>query len=187
MAELDRPGNAPETEETDLPRRAEHCFWPDETRRNAQDLIREIPLFKNVPPHHLRELARFAHQQHFAAGETIIRMGEPGSTMYVISAGQVEVVLEQPDQNIVLATLGPGEFFGELSIFDSEMRSATVVAVEPTEAWTLGRLDIVRILNRSPDMALSLLKSISARLRIMNVRLGDAPPEVQATTPTTSP
>jgi CRP/FNR family transcriptional regulator, cyclic AMP receptor protein len=175
MAELDRPGNAHESKGSAPTRRPAHCFWPDETRQNAQDLIREIPLFKNVPPHHLRELARFAHQQAFAAGETIIRMGEPGSTMYVISAGRVEIVLEQAGHNIVLATLGPGEFFGELSIFDSETRSATVVAVEPTEAWSLGRLDIVRILNRSPDMALSLLKSISARLRVMNARLGDAP------------
>jgi CRP-like cAMP-binding protein len=100
--------------------------------------------------------------------------------MYVISTGRVEITLDQGDQSIVLATLGPGEFFGELSIFDSETRSATVIAVEETEAWSLGRMDIVRILNRSPDMALSLLKSISARLRVMNARLGDVTTEVQA-------
>jgi CRP/FNR family cyclic AMP-dependent transcriptional regulator len=150
-----------------------HKVWPNETRVRAQALFREIPLFRGVPPHHLRGLARFAHRQVFAAGETIIRMGEVGSTMYAISSGRVEVVLERGAENIVLATLGPGDFFGELSIFDSEQRSATVRAVEETETLTLGRTDILRVLDRSPEMALSLLKSVSARLRAANARVGD--------------
>src|SRR5690242_7549885 len=105
MAEPDRPAIAGESNAADVRRRPAHCFWPDQARQSVQALIREIPLFRDVPAHHLRELARFAHRQSFDAGEAIIRMGEPGSTMYVISTGRVEVVLEQPDQNIVLATL----------------------------------------------------------------------------------
>ena len=65
-------------------------------------------------------------------------MGDPGSTLYVVESGQVNVVRDQEDgPGISLATFGPGEFFGELSIFDGERRSATVIAVEDTETVTL--------------------------------------------------
>lgn len=149
-----------------------HPVVQDEDRRRAQSMLQGIPLFGEVPPHHLRELAQRAHIETFAAGQAIIRIGEYGSTMYIIRTGRVQVVREGPTNDpIVLATLGPGEYFGELSIFDSEVRSATVLAVEDTETLTMGRYDIVRIVNRSPEMALALLKSLSARLRIANDRL----------------
>ncbi len=154
-----------------------HCVWPDERSLLAQSLFREIPMFRDIPPHHLRQIAQFSHLHTFKAGEAIIRMGEVGETMYVISAGRVEVSLERPSDTVVVATFGPGEVFGELAIFDSARRSATVTAIEDTETLTLDRMDVLRLLNRSPDMAMSLLKSLSARLRIANDRLVSQPPE----------
>ena len=154
-----------------------HRFRPNETVAHAQSLFREIPIFRDVPPHHLRQFARFARSQTFAPGEAIVRVGEFGSTMYVIKSGRVEVVLDGPSERMVAASLGPGEFFGELSIFDGEPRSASVIAVEETEVLVLGRVDVVRLLTGSPEMALSLLKSLSARLRIANARLGTTPTE----------
>jgi CRP/FNR family transcriptional regulator/CRP/FNR family cyclic AMP-dependent transcriptional regulator len=141
----------------------------------AQVLFRDVPLFKAVPSHHLRQLARLAHRRRFSVGEVIIRMGELGTTMYVIHSGRVEVVRARPSGNVILATLGPGEFFGELAIFDGEPRSATVVAVEETEAVSLDHLDIVRAVNHSPELALSLLKGLCARVRAANQR-ADGPP-----------
>lgn len=152
-----------------------HRVWPNETRTHAQSLFREMPLFRDVPPHHLRQLARLAHRHEFEAGEVIIRMGDFGSTLYVIKSGRVEVVLERPTENIVVASLGQGEVFGELAIFDGELRSATVIAVEPTETVTLDHIDIVRVIHRSPELALSLLKSLSGRLRAANARASEAP------------
>ena len=155
-----------------------HWVAPDETRLRAQSLLEGVPLFREVPLHHLRELARFARSESFAPGEAIVRMGEPGSTLYVIRSGRVNVVREQPSGNsVVLAVLGPGEFFGELSIFDGERRSASVIAVEPTETVTLGRFDIVRVVSHDPQIGLSLLKSLSARLRAADARLVDAVPD----------
>jgi CRP/FNR family cyclic AMP-dependent transcriptional regulator len=131
-----------------------------------------------MPLHHLRELARFARSETFAPGEAIVRMGEPGSTLYVIRTGRVNVVREQASGNsVILAMFGPGEFFGELSIFDGERRSASVIAVEQTETVTLGRFDIVRVVSHNPQIGLSLLKSLSARLRATDARLVDAVPE----------
>ena len=155
-----------------------HWVAPDETRLRAQSLLEGIPLFREVPLHHLRELARFARGEAFAPGEVIVKMGDPGSTLYVIRSGRVNVVREDPSGNsVVLATFGPGEFFGELSIFDGERRSASVIAIEPTETVTLGRFDIVRVVSHDPQIGLSLLKSLSARLRATDARLVDAVPD----------
>ena len=153
-----------------------HLRSPDHTRLQAQQLFPEVPIFGDMSSDHLRQLARIARSRTFAAGETIIQMGEPGATMFVIRSGRVEVVLERPARNVVLASLGPGDFFGELSIFDGEVRSASVIAIEETETLTLGQLDVMRMVSRSPELAWSLLKSLSARLRSANARWsGDLP------------
>lgn len=143
----------------------------------TQSLLEGIPLFSGVPLHHLRELSRFARTESFAAGETIVRMGEPGWTLYVVRSGRVRVVRDVANgSTVTLAVLGPGEFFGELSIFDGEKRSATVIADEDTETVTLGRFDIVRVVSHNPQIGLSLLKSLSERLRATDARLAEGGP-----------
>ena len=154
-----------------------HWIAPDEHRIRALSLLEGIPLFSEVPLHHLRELSRFARGETFSAGEVIVKMDDPGSTLYVVRSGRVNVLREQaPGSSVALASLGPGEFFGELSIFDGEKRSATVVAAEETETVTLGRFDIVRVVSHNPQIGLSLLKALSARLRETDARLVDAAP-----------
>jgi CRP/FNR family transcriptional regulator/CRP/FNR family cyclic AMP-dependent transcriptional regulator len=154
-----------------------HWFVPDERRMRAQSLLEGIPLFSEIPRHHLRELAQFARTESYASGDVIVRMGEPGSTLYVVKTGSVNVVRDQESgPGVSLATFGPGEFFGELSIFDGERRSATVIALEDTETVTLGRFDLMRVVSHNPQIGLSLLKSMSARLRETDARLVDATP-----------
>ena len=149
-----------------------HRVLPDEVRLRAQSLLEGVPLFSEVPLHHLRELARYAHMETFSVGEVIVRMGDPGSTLYIVRSGEVSVTREQASGGeIALATLGPGEYFGELSIFDGEKRSATVVAAQETTTVTLGRYDIVRLVSGNPQIGLSLLKALSARLRATDERL----------------
>src|SRR5215208_6959367 len=71
-----------------------HWVMPDEHRQRAESLLEGIPLFHAVPQHHLRALARFAGSEHFKAGDVIVRMGEPGSTLYIVRSGRVNVVRE---------------------------------------------------------------------------------------------
>lgn len=151
-----------------------HHILPDEVRLRAQSLLEGIPLFSEVPPHHLRELARYARTETFSPGEVIVKMGDPGSTLYIVKSGSVSVSREHPSGGeVALATFGPGDFFGDLSIFDGERRSATVTAVEETATVTLGRYDLVRVVSGNPQIGLSLLKSLSMRLRAVNDRLAD--------------
>ena len=99
-------------------------------------------------------------------------MGDPGSTLHIIRSGRLNVLLEsQGAEPLILASLGPGEFFGELALFDQGPRSATVVATEDAETFSLGRADILEIVNRYPEVALAFLASISARLRTADNRL----------------
>src|SRR5215213_8590780 len=85
-----------------------HRLVPDDSQARAASLFKQIPLFREVPPHHLRDLARFAQVEMVPAGEEIIRMGEFGSTMYVIVSGRVNVVRERPSGDaLLLASLGP--------------------------------------------------------------------------------
>jgi CRP/FNR family cyclic AMP-dependent transcriptional regulator len=149
-----------------------HEVRRSERELRAQSLLGHIPLFSAVPPHRLRAIAELAHLNRFAAGETVIRMGEPGSTLHVIRSGRLNVLLESADsQPTVLASLGPGEFFGELALFDQGPRSATVVATEDSETFSLGRADILELVNRYPEVALAFLASISGRLRTADNRL----------------
>jgi CRP-like cAMP-binding protein len=174
MTEPSAPGteHEPELRRPAFRAHPTHRVLPDEVRLRAESLLEGIPLFREVPPHHLRELARFARSETFAPGEVIVRIGDPGSTLYIVRSGRVSVVREhQSGSEMALATLGPGEFFGELSIFDGEKRSATVVALEETSTVTLGRFDLVRVVSGNPQIGLSLLKSMSARLRATDDRL----------------
>jgi len=157
-----------------------HHVLPDEVRLRAQSLLEGVPLFREIPLHHLRELARYARSETYAAGEIIVRMGDPGSTLYIVRTGHVSVVREHPSGGeVALATLGPGEFFGELSIFDGEKRSATVIALDETTTVTLGRFDLVRVVSGNPQIGLSLLKSLSTRLRDTDDRLAGAAEAIQ--------
>jgi CRP/FNR family transcriptional regulator, cyclic AMP receptor protein len=142
---------------------------------HAASLLRDIPLFSEIPAHHLRELARTARYLTFPAGAVIIREGEFEADLHVICAGRVDVVrgAERGDQ-VVLASLGPGEYFGELSLFDTGPRSATVVATERTETVVVGHFAMLRLVQVHPELALSLLRTLCQRLRRANELLEHA-------------
>jgi CRP/FNR family transcriptional regulator, cyclic AMP receptor protein len=171
MIDSAAPGGQPEARAL-FPWFPAHEVRRSERELRAQSLLGHIPLFSAVPPHRLRAIAELAHSNRFAAGETVIKMGEPGSTLHVIRSGRLNVLLESAGpEPTVLASLGPGEFFGELALFDQRPRSATVVATEASETFSLGRADILELVNRYPEVALEFLASISGRLRTADNRL----------------
>lgn len=142
-----------------------HQIGRSEQQLRAESLLGGIPLFDAVPPHRLRAIFQVAHRNTFAAGETVFEEGEPGSTLHVVCSGRIDIVRDSANDPVVLTTLGPGEFFGELALFDRGPRSATAVAVEDTETLSLDRVDILDVVNRYPEVALALLNSVCARLR----------------------
>ena len=98
-------------------------------------------------------------------GQIIIRQGELGNNMYVIQDGQVEVILETGDQEIQLDVHGPGAFFGEMAIFDRDVRSATVRALGEVRILTVDKKNLMRRVHEDPSLAFRLVETMSQRIR----------------------
>jgi CRP-like cAMP-binding protein len=101
-------------------------------------------------------------------GDTIIRQGEEGNCLYVIQEGRVGVYREKGSDEIMIAELGEGEFFGEMGLFEKDVRSATVRSVGDTRILTIDRKNFYRTIQRDPSLAYRLLEKMSKRLRETN-------------------
>lgn len=109
--------------------------------------------------------------KEYADGETIIRQGETGDSMYVIQEGQVEVIAHHGDREVRLALRGPGEFVGEMALFEREVRSADVRAVGPTRVLTVDRKNLLRRIHEDPSLAFRMIEAMSRRIRELSLEV----------------
>ncbi len=101
----------------------------------------------------------------FNDGDVIIRQGDDGDCMYVIQSGAVEVVQHVDGKDVPIATRSEGEFFGEMSIFEREVRMATVRARGPVRVITVDKKNLMKRIQEDPSLAFRLLQTMSQRLR----------------------
>jgi putative ABC transport system ATP-binding protein len=101
------------------------------------EFLRPIELFKTLTPRQLTDIAEKMTKRHYDAGDTIIRKGDPGEDFFLVSEGEVDVI--RADREV--ARLGPGNFFGEVSLISGEPRNATVVAQNAVDTYVLGKTD----------------------------------------------
>jgi CRP-like cAMP-binding protein len=135
-------------------------------------LLESVPVFSNLAREDLAQVADVTVPRSFGTGETVFREGDTSDTCYVVSAGRVRAVREHTDGRIItLATFAPGDIFGELAMFEDERRSATVEALEDTEAVAILGPDMRRLLRAHPDIAVKMLGALGRRLRETNERL----------------
>jgi CRP-like cAMP-binding protein len=135
-------------------------------------LLHQVPAFATLLADDLVAVAEVIVPRTFGAGEVVFREGDTGDTCYLVRAGHFRAVREHSDgRTITLATFGPGEIFGELAMFDAERRSASVEALDDTEAAAILGTDMRRLLRAHPDIAVKLLAALSRRLRETNERL----------------
>jgi putative ABC transport system ATP-binding protein len=111
------------------------------------EFLRAVDLFRALTPIQLTDVAEKMTKRRFAAGETVIREGEPGEEFFLISDGEVDVV--RADHGV--ARLGRGDFFGEVALISGEPRNATVVATEPLDTFVLGKADFQAAVVSSPS------------------------------------
>jgi len=130
------------------------------------ELLESVPLFKLLDSAERAELERVFERHEAKTGETLFSIGEPGDSLYVVGTGVVELfVKDNTGAKIVLAVCGPGELFGELSLFDGGARTATAVCLEDATLLVLERDDLHAFLRTRPDAALDLLTTMGQRLR----------------------
>ena len=101
----------------------------------------------------------------FADGEVIISEGEVGNCMFVVQEGQVEVFVGSGEDKIRLNLLKPGEFFGEMAVFDRDVRSASVRALGPARVLTVDKKNLMRRVHEDPALAFRLVETMSHRIR----------------------
>ena len=137
------------------------------TAASYADTLAMMPLFRSLDREKLLHLVSRASEQVFTAGNAVIRQGEQADYVFVVLSGQVRVVqatFESPLVGQVLAEIGYGEVFGELPMLTDQPRSATVVAVEHTRCLALAPDDFMQVLQRSPVLAVGLLRVLAWRL-----------------------
>jgi len=107
----------------------------------------------------------------FADGELIIREGEVGNCMFVVQQGQVEVFVGAGSEEIPLNVLEPGAFFGEMALFDKDVRSASVRALGPARVLTVDRKNLLRRVHEDPSLAFRLVETMSNRIRRQTAKI----------------
>ena len=125
------------------------------------ELLGGCPLFAGVSGGDLGAIGDRALEVDFPADHVIARQGEIGTGFFVIVEGAVRVVRDGEE----LATLGPGDFFGEMSVIDGLPRVAQVVSTEPTRCLALASWEFERLVLDHPTIGLAILRGLSARLR----------------------
>ena len=132
----------------------------------VKELLRRVPFFGDLGEDDLSHLSEVAVTKVFPRDNLIVLAEDEGDSLFVIVRGQVKVsIISEDGREVILAMLGKGDFFGEMSLLDGRPRSATVISVEETELLTLRRPDFIRLLERVPEIAVKLLAALAARLR----------------------
>jgi CRP-like cAMP-binding protein len=132
----------------------------------AIDSLRACPLFAQLEPEALEELAARLRRRRYRRNEVVFHQGDPGDTLHVIAEGAMKIVLPSPEgEEAIIATLRSGDFFGELALLDGGTHSATVTAVEPAMTLALPRAAFLEVLGQSAGIRDALLKSLAAELR----------------------
>lgn len=108
----------------------------------------------------------------FSDGEAIINQGEEGNCLYVVHEGKVGVFHQNEDEEIKLAELGASEFFGEMGLFEKDVRSCTVRSIGESKVMTIDKKNFYKTIQKDPSLAYRLLEKMSKRLRDTNKMLG---------------
>jgi CRP-like cAMP-binding protein len=132
-------------------------------------ILRHVPLFRDFEPEQLAELARLFTVHQFRKHQTIFREGDPSEKFYVVVSGSVAVVrVNSEGRETILSLLKGNDFFGEMSIFDSVVRSAAVRTVTAAEVAMIDREDFMALLDHSPQIGRLLIIALADRLRAAN-------------------
>lgn len=130
------------------------------------DTLRSVPLFASLDREAAAELGEFLSIHDYEGSSVVFRNGDPGDAMYLIDLGKVRISITDADGHVViLAELGPGDFFGEMSMLDGHGRSADATVIEHARLAKLTREDFLSFVDSDPRIVLEMLTAVTRRLR----------------------
>lgn len=140
--------------------------------QSAVELLKSVALFSDLGEEELERFSHVAVPRSFPAGTRVFHEGDDSDACYIVKEGSFRVTREHSDgRAITLATLGPGEIFGELAMLDGDKRSASAEALTDGDLLALPANDVRALLARHPEISLKLVAGLVRRLRAANVRL----------------
>ncbi|MCH7618313.1 MAG: Crp/Fnr family transcriptional regulator [Candidatus Marinimicrobia bacterium] len=132
----------------------------------SHELLKNLPLFGELDDEELVEIWNHVQTRSYKKGNIILFEEDPGDSLFIIKEGKVKITrLSEEGREVILSILGEGEFFGEMSILDGESRSANVIALADSEVFVLKREEFINILTSNPQIAITLLEELAARIR----------------------
>jgi CRP/FNR family transcriptional regulator len=136
------------------------------------ELLRSVPLFSDLEQGELERFSRVAVPRTFPSSTRVFHEGDRSDACYIVRSGSFRVTREHSDGlAITLATLGPGDIFGELAMLDGEVRSASVEALVDGELLALPAGEVRALLGRHPEITVKLVAALVRRLRSANERI----------------
>ena len=131
--------------------------------------LRRIPLFRDFNDEQLSQVLATVTERRLPKHQFVVREGEPGDTFFVIASGSVAVVRVSPDgRETILSILKEGDFFGEMSMFDSSLRSASIKTLTDVALGAIRQSDFLGLIDRNPEIGKLLVIELSERLRAAN-------------------
>lgn len=153
-------------------------FWSNIFKKDNKynydiiNILREVPIFATLTKREIKKVSLIVYERLYKQGEFLFKEGNPGAGMYIIQDGVINIESSSQADNLVLATLGRGDFVGELSLLDETNRSATARCIKDTRVIVFFRQDLFDLIERESILGVKILKElammIGARLRETN-------------------
>ncbi len=135
--------------------------------------LRTVPLFAGFSEEQLAMLTHVVTRRSVPRGAMLMAEGDPTDSLYMIIAGRLKVMMGDADgKEVILALLGPSEIVGEMGLIDDSPRSATVIAIEPSELLSISKREFRKCLAENFDMAMGVMKGLVRRLREADRKIG---------------
>jgi CRP/FNR family cyclic AMP-dependent transcriptional regulator len=131
------------------------------------EALRSVPLFSSLDDRAATDLRNLLKSKSVPSNTRLFRKGDSGDSLYLIDSGRIRISIRDEDgQELVLAELAEGDFFGEMALIDGKQRSADADVVEDSRLAVLNRPDFLSFVRSNPDVALEMLSAVTNRLRL---------------------
>ena len=158
-----------------------HALWStlfesEEKRRSLHEILRVIPVFKDLSNFDLKFVVPILHQREYKADEFVFRQGEAGNGMYIVQSGQIDIIgTGSNGEDVLYASLFDKQFFGELSLVDGQPRSAMAISRQATTLYGFFKPDLLELIDKHPAIGTKILFNLTNvlgnRLRDSNTKL----------------
>ncbi len=146
-------------------------YKPDKTAKQTS-FLQKVPLFAELGEKEIEKVAVCLKMKNYPKDTIVVLETDEGSTLFIIANGKVKISrMSENGREVILAILGEGDFFGEMSLLDGLARSANVTTTKDSELYLLRREDFLNILEESPKIGISLLKELASRLRKSDMQI----------------